>query len=776
MNRKILLGTLTSLTLLPTILLSASTSINSKNEKTNNLAVKNNVSRPKTKVKYAINIDNKEMIFDSKERIYDYLSNKIQINGYLGKKEYKNYDGQINMDPNKLNSVDFAKIKKAYKDIHGNYTDNLDTVIRSYLPEFAIAKRYYDHRNRPFKDAEDAKNSIIQNSTDDIVDNLFYKLNYHSNGQTIKKHYNPYNEYDVKELMQDIYDRKVLVDKIKTFEALKLKADDGSERFLSYKGPINNFFSTLFTKAIQEFTNQATKKRYKVTLKLPRMDKMAYRNYGKAYFKSFSSNDDNEWQYANGNRTEIYKYVDEDWLKEYFEELELLKNSEVTKEFVNKNFNRYYSGKLWKEVIVENRRIKRRISKPYYNHYADLKGKFLDFKSLNLMAQNNQWDNRYITVLDHDKWTYNNFGLEVNVEFDKNNFNNKMASLKSEFAKGNNYFFNLRILLANVIRKLTNNLEEWKCFSNLELENDFWKNLWNFFEEELNKFIKDIMDTKGNNYAGLRFDDSSTYYQKKKNELSSSQVNLDLIKIFSKLKTKIDEQKISYYETTRPIFHKTEKHEFVNLTNKKVKTSQYFDFINLKEIISTEDNEDFIKNQKEFITKRKINHIDNYSNYFNLANVEKAKYKNFIQYKELSNGNYQLNNSYSPLKTFKDDTEVNAYLKKIKEDGVLPETRHIIVGLESILNSHDIKMLLEELEFNDPSTITNNYRMILQKLILPSTEKAFYLDKNQKYLLDLSYFNLWNIKINNEKYHFESSSAITQFIMKYVDLYAKQIS
>ncbi|WP_129648897.1 hypothetical protein [Metamycoplasma arthritidis] len=182
------------------------------------------------------------------------------------------------------------------------------------------------------------------------------------------------------------------------------------------------------------------------------------------------------------------------------------------------------------------------------------------------------------------------------------------------------------------------------------------------------------------------------------------------------------------------------------------------------------------KSQKEFALQRKINYIDNYSNYFDIKNLTKFKYKNFIQYKESLNGSYQLNNSYSPLKTFKDDTEVNEYLKRIKEDGILPETRYTIVGLESTLDSHGIKMLLEELEFNDPSTITNNYRMILQKLILPSKEKIFYLDNGKKYLLDLKYFNLWNIKINNEEYHFESSPAITQFIKKYVDLHAKPIA
>ena len=129
--------------------------------------------------------------------------------------------------------------------------------------------------------------------------------------------------------------------------------------------------------------------------------------------------------------------------------------------------------------------------------------------------------------------------------------------------------------------------------------------------------------------------------------------------------------------------------------------------------------------KKQLALNKKISYTDNHSNYFYLENLETFKYKNFIQYKESSNGSYQLNNSYSSLKTFKDDTEVNAYLKRIKEDGILPETRYTIVGLESTLDSNGIKMLLDELGFNDPSTITNNYRMILQKLIYLQQKKSF---------------------------------------------------
>ena len=782
MNKKLLLGTLTLLPILPVVLLSTSAINNKKIENNNtnkNSMIKNQTVRQNSKLKYVITIDNQEMTFDSKEEIYKYLVNRVQVNGYLGKKEYKNYDGQIDMDPNKLNLVDFSKMKKAYKDIHGNYSDDLDSVIRSYLPEFAIVKRYYDHRNQPFKDPEAAKNSIIQNSADDIVDNLFYKLNYHYNGQTIEKHYNPYNKYDIEELMQDIYDRKVLGTETKTFQALKLNDEDGNERLLSYKGQIENFFTTLFNNAIKDFTNQAAKKRYKVTLKLPRMDNMNYPNYGKAYFKNFASDSSNEWQY-NGTQTEIYKYVDEEWIEKYFEELEVLRKNDKANEFVSKNFNRYYSKRLTKEIKNPNYkpngngRQREYFTRAYYNHYADLKGDFLDFKYLNLAAENYHDEYQIITILNHDRWTYNNFGMEINVEFNKNDFENKINSLKNEFMEKSNSFNKFQNLLINAIEKI-NKTKYRNYFNNLDNGNSLLKMLYEVFKQQLNDFTINNTNNKQSNYVGLKFNDSKIYYQDKNdNNWTNSLINLNLWKSFNGLSVNINTINITYYKTL-PIFYKNENYNFINLTNKDKKSNEYFDFIKPNEIIELINNEKFTESQKQLAKERKLNYIDNYSNYFYLENLETFKYKNFIQYKESSNGSYQLNNSYSPLKTFKNDTEVNAYLKRIKEDGILPETRYTIVGLESTLDSNGIKMLLDELGFNDPSTITNNYRMILQKLILPSTEKIFYLNNGHKYLLDLKYFNLWNVKINNEKYHFESSQAITKFIINYVNLNAKPI-
>ena len=798
MNKKILFASFITLSSLPISLISTKTSnlkvVNKTNSnKIENKLIDNHKNITNVKTKYVIRINGKEMIFNSKDEIVKYLVNKVNINHFIGKKEYKNYDGEIDMNSNKLNLVNFSKFKKAYKDIYGNYTDDLSSVIRSYLPEFAIVKRYYDHRNQPFRDEEDAKNSIIKNATDDIIENVFYKLEYSSNGIVKDKYYNPYNPSDINELMNDIYNKNVLQE---TYirDTLKLKDKDGNERLLSYKGNIDNFFTNLFTNAIMDFTNQAVKKRYKITLKLPRMDNMKYRDYGKAYFEEFSSNNEDEW-IINKDRTEIYKYVDEEWIEKYFNDLELLKNPNLSKEFVNKNFKKYYSDT--KERKIKNPNYKKHpnrgphgsIQKEYYyysywDHFAKLKGKFLDFKNLTLAAKNDptEWD--IITILEKDKWTYNNFGIEINIQFDKDNFKNKMNNLKNEFMNKSNKFDMFHSLLKYSMKKIMineedrNNIE--KYFENLKHDLTMQNMLWNYFESELNKFIEKKLNNTSKNEIGLKFNDLKTYYKKENANWNDWKSDMNLKNIFSELKLSINDNIIkTYYYKNNPLFYKNNDH-FSNISNKNINNGDYFDCIDPNKIIPNKivNSSNLIQKQKDFATNRKINYIDNYLNYFNLKGLNLFKFKNFIQYKETENNSliYQLNNSYSSLFTFKDDTEIREYLRKIKTEGIKPQTRYTIVGIESTLTSHGIKMLINELGFNDPTTITNNYRAILQKLILPSTEKIFYINNGHKYLMDLKYFNLWNIELDNEKHYFENSRDITKFIIKYIHLNAKLVT
>ncbi|WP_036444093.1 hypothetical protein, partial [Metamycoplasma hyosynoviae] len=659
MNKKILFGVLGSLTLFPITLVSTSTvRINKKidnKEKSNQFDKKQSISS--TKTKYVIKIDGKEMIFDSKDEIVKYLVEKVNVNHFIGKKELKDFDGQIDMDPNKLNPVDFSKIKRAYKDIHGNYTDDLSSVIRSYLPEFAIVKRYYDHRNQPFKDEEDAKNSIIKNSTEDIVENIFYKLKYSSNGIAKDKYYNPLNENDINELMHDIYHKNVLAGETKIFKALHLKDESGNEKLLSYKGNDSDFFNNLFTNAIKDFTNQAVKRHYKVTLRLPRMDDMKkYEDYGKAYFENFSSNNDNEW-IVNNDKTELYKHVDEEWLKKYYYDLEILKNSEAANKFVNNNFKREYSSRTTK---VKNPNYGKGggrhrgphagpkpidseyITHIYWDHLAKLKGSFLDFKNLILIAKQFKPDRNYVTVLEKDKWTYNNFGVEINVEFDKENFKNKMNNLKNKFDESPEKLKMFQSLLINAIRKLNTNQENKdeveKYFENQIIDTTIWNMLYDVFKNELNKFIENVYKNNDRNYSELKFSDLQTHY---KNDLDNNWDNwvnnLNLTSVFNILDIKLTLIKEITYYNANPTFYKDNKNRLINLSNKIKINNNYFDLVNPNEKINETkimNVQNTIKEQNNFSLIRKIDYMDDYSNYFNLEGLQTFKFKNFIQYKE----------------------------------------------------------------------------------------------------------------------------------------------
>ena len=61
--------------------------------------------------------------------------------------------------------------------------------------------------------------------------------------------------------------------------------------------------------------------------------------------------------------------------------------------------------------------------------------------------------------------------MEINVEFDKEDFGNKMNSLKNEFRQGGDSFYKFKNLLKNVIEKL-NKSNDKNYFDNLEDNNN----------------------------------------------------------------------------------------------------------------------------------------------------------------------------------------------------------------------------------------------------------------------------------------------------------------
>ncbi|MDD1372204.1 hypothetical protein PT353_01570, partial [Metamycoplasma hyosynoviae] len=123
----------------------------------------------------------------------------------------------------------------------------------------------------------------------------------------------------------------------------------------------------------------------------------------------------------------------------------------------------------------------------------------------------------YITVLDKDKWTYNNFGVEINVEFDKKNFKNKMNNLKNQFDESPEKLKRFKSLLINSIRKLNTNQENKdeaeKYFENQIIDTTTWNMLYGVFKNELSKFIKKAYYNYKNNQIISKFDELKIYYK-----------------------------------------------------------------------------------------------------------------------------------------------------------------------------------------------------------------------------------------------------------------------
>ncbi|GAA8716106.1 hypothetical protein oki361_21940 [Helicobacter pylori] len=209
-------------------------------------------------------------------------------------------------------------------------------------------------------------------------------------------------------------------------------------------------------------------------------------------------------------------------------------------------------------------------------------------------------------------------------------------------------------------------------------------------------------------------------------------------------------QTITYYKN-KPIFYNDANNNFINISNKEIINNDLLSLINLNkndENLWNNSNktQSLIKSHNSFAKNSKIIIDDDYSEDVLYIDEDKLeKFFNFIKYNKSDDDNnihYILNNSYILERTFESEGKIQDYLNMMRVSGILPESRYIIVGLESTLKAHGIKMLTEELGFNSPDIILNNPEAILQKLILPSTKKVFYEHKGEKYLLDIKYFNL----------------------------------
>ncbi|AXE60973.1 hypothetical protein DA803_02670 [[Mycoplasma] phocae] len=132
------------------------------------------------------------------------------------------------------------------------------------------------------------------------------------------------------------------------------------------------------------------------------------------------------------------------------------------------------------------------------------------------------------------------------------------------------------------------------------------------------------------------------------------------------------------------------------------------------------------------------------------------------------------NSPYNEELTF-NDKEFKNFKEQLEKTGVTPRVKFKIEKLQNYLKSNGLNVNDYLLSFNDPEIILQNYRLLLNSLILPSRQKAYYVDGDKKNLLDLNFFDLWEIEINKCKYHFATLEDLNNFVYKYINNFKKEI-
>lgn len=202
-------------------------------------------------------------------------------------------------------------------------------------------------------------------------------------------------------------------------------------------------------------------------------------------------------------------------------------------------------------------------------------------------------------MFSYDKYTYNNFGLKITVEFDKAEFKKKIKTFKNNFIKNNQYLMSFTKIIESVLNKLipeNEKINAFESFNNLKNDKIFLKMLWCIFDKWLVDFTN--LEEINTDYFSLKFDDyfESCYKNMSNMEWSNKVINFDRKSAFYNLELKNFRnwvKDITYYGD-QPIFYKEKENYLINLTNKQIINNKHWTLINPDEI------------DKELISKKNL--------------------------------------------------------------------------------------------------------------------------------------------------------------------------
>ncbi|AXE60977.1 hypothetical protein DA803_02690 [[Mycoplasma] phocae] len=759
---------------------------------------------------FTLEIDGKNKKFNSNNEAFKFIkeNGKIKTKRYLGSKTLKNDDRVVNLDETIINEYDPKKIKPAYKTIYENYTDDQKFSITSYLNEAEIIKRYLDISGNEFRYYNEAVQSISDSYNKNIIENLLYQ--YQSPDK--KTHYfNPFSKFDQRRFFNLLRtDNKNIIN--------GYKIQDDNENYNLLVDYENKFFNEIFLDIFRKYVSILKRKIeetniYKIVL-FPSINEEYYGDpklVPKWDFKFLINGKKNGWNEkhneGNLNYNRLEKYVSKKWIKKYLSEQQYAENH-----------------KIFKSMISYLYPLKKEIDDDFYNIVFTRKFKknsFLDFENLNFNAFMPEL--KYKRFADTSIEWYNFkkfgeffkslkiediFGFNISIDIDKEKLWNEVFNIdKLEFQSIFNETLNQttfkEIEFKNELKKLSNFFynAHLNYFKNSVDDHVVVSSQVDFGYSKINYFSKKGSDNYVNNSKENIFDNlfandwlnkddfslySQNYLQKFKNEIIHLNKNpiwnngdnisnykivknndnllmvlLDQYKnnYFDIIQSNLRKEDISYNENFNNLNSFDEKIEYI--LNHWVKLSK------AKKILLSDDISSKV-GETQLLDTLKNHAFLNIEDDINLSLIMK---KTFIAKDE---DKFIFNSPYNEELTF-NNKEFKNFKEQLEKTGVTPRVKFKIEKLQNYLKSNGLNVNDYLLSFNDPEIILQNYRLLLNSLILPSRQKAYYVDGDKKNLLDLNFFDLWEIEINKRKYHFATLEDLNNFVYKYINNFKKEI-
>lgn len=764
----------------------------------NNQVIKSKNKVATKNIYYVIKLGNKEHKFKSKKEILKFIMDNYQIKSktFIGEKRILN--DQMVLDTNSDTTFGYKGIKTfpAYKDIYDNYVDNKNLMINSYIPNYAIYRRYYDLNNNEFETKEDAINSIIKNVEKKATWTGYYDID--------GSYFNPFNQKSIAKLKQNIdnfkFERRNFIDAGNYLIDLKTFND-------AYK---NYFESAQILKNI----NLNNANIFKITIGL----KPYYDNYNKNKNLYVFKYDGPYWrQDVDSSYNYILsKNVSLSWLENnIYGSNGFFQKYKAYKDHRNWFFEiGHHKGKEKYGEINREDRFNRGNLKNWTNYTQYLSTKksnqFLDFNKFEILPNYDVWknDNKY----DH-QW-------KLDWDYPSSVFNNYRANSKHDIV------FNLKINADNLIKHMNK-----KFFLNTDFENhiikkfddklenstnlsdvNFKNSLKTLIESNLIKFKKKILSEVNklfkNSETIIQFNDSNLTMSHKKDNFSSLDIKLASFITKGSLQDNSDWKDGQKFMNTPVIGKHIQSFYFdviTSIINKELMNTSY----NKKTILKYNNKNVFLEENGLFnISYRKmygefenaisLNEITNISKAQSLSSyvlgdssgvsgfntilkknnmaIDKTLFlgstTNFFMAKvfEQSGDNKieSLNPIYNQDYTFLTWLEYNTFINLLKENKIFPSMKYSVNGLESILASKGI-ILNNEIVFNSKQSLLRNYRLVLRNLINKSNEKLYVLYNNKKYLIKSNFYNGWYSNFYAKDIYYNSYNDIISSYEKYIN-------